>query len=234
MALFKKKPKEGELPVQDILRMRDQGMSDVELISDLQGKGFSYQQINDALAQADVQRPASAVAELPAEEGFQQGGEIPLPPGGPNGPGQNMEPMQFRQQQFAPSRGAPQSFGPPLSQPAPGTADERLAEKIEEIAESIIDEKWDELLNEVKKVVTWKEKMEAKLVEMENEVKRLNESFKELHQGVLGKVEEYDERMREVGTELKAVGQVFKDVVPTMTESVKELEDITRKMKKGK
>ena len=59
------------------------------------------------------------------------------------------------------------------------------------------------------------------------------EDFKQLHQGVLGKVEEYDKRMQEVGTELHAVGKVFKDVVPVFTENVKELRSITKGMKEN-
>ena len=40
--------------------------------------------------------------------------------------------------------------------------------------------------------------------------------------------------MQEVGTELKAVGKVFKDVVPVFTENVKELRSITSKIKEDK
>ena len=38
--------------------------------------------------------------------------------------------------------------------------------------------------------------------------------------------------MGEVGAELKAVGGVFKDVVPQFVENVKELSSITKGMKK--
>ena len=67
---------------------------------------------------------------------------------------------------------------------------------------------------------------------MMNDLEKLKEDFKTLHQGVLGKLEDYDHRMQDVGTELKAVGKVFKDVIPEFVDNVKELKDITRGAKR--
>ena len=44
-------------------------------------------------------------------------------------------------------------------------------------------------------------------------------------------MEEYDKGMKHVGTELKAVGKVFKDVIPEFVENVKELSYITNRTK---
>lgn len=104
--------------------------------------------------------------------------------------------------------------------------------RIEEITENLIDEKWDDLLNEVKKIVQWKEKMEDDFSKMRSDVDKLKEDFKVLHEGVLGKLEDYDERMRDVDTELKAVGKVFKDTVPLFVENVKELGSIKEELRK--
>ncbi|PIN73964.1 hypothetical protein COV20_02520 [Candidatus Woesearchaeota archaeon CG10_big_fil_rev_8_21_14_0_10_45_16] len=104
--------------------------------------------------------------------------------------------------------------------------------RMEEIAESLIDEKWDQLLSEVKKIVAWKEQVEDTQRRLSSDVARLKEDFKVLHQGVLGKLEDYDGRMQEVGTELKAVGKVFKDVIPVFVDNVKELSHIRDGMKK--
>src|SRR3989344_1435301 len=87
-----------------------------------------------------------------------------------------------------------------------------LYSRIEEITESLIDEKWDQLIGEVKKIIEWKERVEERQRAAENDLIKLKEDFKILHQGVLGKLDEYDTRMQDVGTELKAVGRVFKDV----------------------
>lgn len=108
---------------------------------------------------------------------------------------------------------------------------EELHGRIEEIAESIIDEKWDLLITEVKRIIEWKDGVEENLSKLTDDVGRLKEDFKELHQGVLGKLEDYDTKMTEVGTELKAVGKVFKEVIPEFVENVKELKAITKGVK---
>ncbi len=119
---------------------------------------------------------------------------------------------------------------PPIgSSPAPQG---NIYDRIEEITESAIDEKWDDLLVEVRKIVAWKDQLEEKQVRMEKDLEILKDSFKTLHSGVLGKLETYDDRMQDVGTELQAVGKVFKDVIPEFVENVKELSFITKGMKK--
>ena len=127
---------------------------------------------------------------------------------------------------------APQSYAP--STPSYGqNADGNIYERLEEVAEGLIDEKWDELIAEVKKIVEWKETMEQAQHKLQNDVDKLKDDFTLLHQGVLGKLEDYDSRMRDVGVELKAVGKVFKDVIPVFVDNVKELREITGKVKKG-
>ena len=78
----------------------------------------------------------------------------------------------------------------------------------------------------------WKEKIEEKQLMMANDLRKLKEDFAILHQGVLGKLSDYDSKMKEVGTELQAVGKVFKDVIPEFVENVKELKHITEKRRK--
>lgn len=111
---------------------------------------------------------------------------------------------------------------------------DELHGRIEEIAENIIDEKWDILIEEVRKIIDWKDNVEGDIVKLKEDVGKLKEDFKELHQGVLGKLESYDSKMTEVGTELKAVGRVFKEVIPEFVENVKELRSITKGVKKKK
>lgn len=117
------------------------------------------------------------------------------------------------------------------SMPGSDQGQGNIYERIEEITESIVDEKWDDLIAEVKKIVDWKESLEQKQAKQQAELDKLKENFSALHQGVLGRLEDYDERMREVGTELKAVGKVFKDVIPTFVENVKELKGVVERGK---
>ena len=120
----------------------------------------------------------------------------------------------------------------PSPQPSYQEDMSNIYERMEEIAESLIDEKWDDLIAEVKKIIEWKNKTEEKQSRLQNDVDKLKEDFKILHEAVLGKLEDYDTRMRDVGTELKAVGKVFKDVIPTFVDNVKELSAVKEELKK--
>ena len=120
----------------------------------------------------------------------------------------------------------------PMMPPARAYPEEGgVYERMEEIAENLVDEKWEQLIGEVKKIIDWKERMEEEISQIHNDLEKAKEDFKLLHQGVLGKLEDYDTRMRDVGTELKAVGKVFKEVIPEFVENVKELKSITEKRK---
>ncbi|HIJ10577.1 TPA: hypothetical protein HA278_00840 [Candidatus Woesearchaeota archaeon] len=119
----------------------------------------------------------------------------------------------------------PPSMGamPPMPSHASSTPHDQMYSRIEEVTETLIDEKWDQLIGEVRKIVEWKTQIEMKQRDLENTLTKLKEDFGTLHKGVLGKLDSYDGRMQDVGTELKAVGKVFKDVVPVFVENVKEL-----------
>ena len=186
--------------VQQVLKLRQQGLSDNLIIEELSRKGNNVQEVEDAISQADM----------------------PPPPGGNNS-------------DFLPTPGQDSSMS---NQQSSGqytnnmnNNEGNIYERIEEITEGMIDEKWDELISEVKKIVEWKEKIEIKQMQIINDVNKIKEDFKILHQGVLGKLENYDHRMQDVGTELKAVGKVFKDVIPEFVENVKELRDFKEHLK---
>ncbi len=202
MGLFTK----GNVPVDEVKQLRTQGMSDNQIIDELKAKKFSLTQINDALAQSAIASPDMPGPGPVADPGMSS--TEMAPPGMESQPEETQDPSQT------------EKMG------------EDMYGRIEEIAEGIIDEKWDSLIEEVKKIIDWKENVEGTINKLHNDVDKLKSDFSELHQGVLGKLEDYDSRMSEVGTELKAVGKVFKDVVPEFVENVKELKGITKKVKK--
>ncbi len=120
---------------------------------------------------------------------------------------------------------------PQSAAPQQPTMDNNTYERMEEIAESMIDEKWEELITEVKKIIEWKDRIEDRQNQIQSDLNKIKEDFKTLHLGVLGKLEDYDTQIRNVGTELKAVGKVFKDVIPEFVENVKELSATTKVLK---
>lgn len=104
----------------------------------------------------------------------------------------------------------------------------------EEMIEAIIDEKWNELVRDINKVIEWKAKADAKLMGMEQQMTALKEQFDKLHQALIGKIGDYDKHMLEVGAELQAMEKVFSKVLPTFVDNVNELGRITDRVKNQK
>ena len=123
-------------------------------------------------------------------------------------------------------------------QPARSSFEERPIQpsidtnKIEEIAESIIEDKWNELVEHVNRIIEWKSSMELKLVAMDEQIKSLKTDFDSLHRAILGKITDTDTVMREVSTDVKALEQVFKKILPGFVENVNELSRITQSLRK--
>lgn len=104
----------------------------------------------------------------------------------------------------------------------------------EELIEAMIDEKWNDLMNDINQVIEWKKQAESKLNGMEQQFNNLKQEFDKVHHALISKVEQYDNNITQVGADVKAMEQVFSKVLPMFTENVKELSRIANDMKKKK
>ena len=195
--------------INEILQMRQQGLSNNQIIQNLQRQGYTNTEVFDAMNQADTKMAVEGMQPVqepqPSEEVFTQ---APVE-----------EPPQELPQEPQHSSQTPQQI----------LQDDQV--KIEELVEAVIEEKWDELLRDVNKIVQWKNKVEARVSEMEIKLDHLKDSFSDLQKAILGKVGEYDKHILEVGSEIKAMEKVFSKVLPVFTENVNELSNITKKIK---
>lgn len=206
-----------ETPIDPVIMMRGQGLSNNQIVQNLQRAGYSIDQINNAISQADIKEGIVATP-------FQLG----------------TAPASSPLQPYPPAYGgsAPVSYGggvSGMSQQASGGGESGVMadERIQEIAEAIIDEKWSELIANVNKILEWKDATESRMARMEQEIKDMKDSFDRLHEGVLGKIGEYDHGLQDIGTEIKALEKVFQKILPGFIENVSELSRITQQVKKG-
>ena len=209
MALFgfgKKKPSKG-VPIELVVQLKNQGLSNDQIIAELQRRGYSSAQIFDALSEAQLR--------LSVPE------KTPAPPTAPP-----IAPKQTTPPALPELPPAPAALATPAPKP------EITKETIEEIAEAIINEKWDELMKAVDIIIDWKDKAEGRLSKVEQAIADLKSDITTLKQTIIGRIEEYDQSIKEIGTEMKAMSEVFKKVIPTLTENVKELSAITEELKK--
>jgi len=99
----------------------------------------------------------------------------------------------------------------------------------EAIVESAVEEKWKDLESSLKPLLDWKEKADMRITKVEQEILILKENFDKLHEGVLGKISEYDTNLEDVGSSIKAMDKVMKEVLPELNESVNRLSRISKK-----
>lgn len=197
-----------EIPVEHVIAMRSQGLSNNQIIQNLQRAGYSVDLINNAINQADIKE---GIISTP----FSMAGSSAAPPSFHTSSGTGMP------------RGS-------VSMMTGGEEGGALPdERIQEIAEAIIDEKWTDLITNVNKILDWKDNTESRIARIEQAIKDLKDSFDRLHEGVLGKIADYDHGLQDIGTEIKALEKVFQKILPGFVENVNELSRITDQMKKS-
>lgn len=194
-------------PVDLVVSLRQQGYQNEQIIQVLQSQGFKSAQIFDALNAADV----GGVPGAP-QQGLQQYPDMQ---------------QQIQQQHPQAVQQMQQETPPPYEQQNYAPAGERT----EEIVEAIIEEKWNELLKDVNRIIEWTTKTETRISKMEQDIKNLRDNFDMLHRGILGKITEYDQNLVNVGTEIKAMGKVFEKIMPQFTENVQKLSRISQGIK---
>ncbi len=200
---FMGKSQAGQTPVDKVLLLQSQGISNDQIIATLQREGFASSQIFDAMTQADIKK---TISESTPDR-------VPMPE----------NPSKFRPVGV---------MGTPPAPPSLSGEDSRASvERIEEIAEAIIDEKWDSLVESVNKVIDWKEKVDGDISALKTKIESLNNNFIQVQKSILGKVEEYDKTMVDVGTDVKALTKVFQKILPGFIENVSELSRITSRIK---
>ena len=187
-------------------------------------KRKSNQDIYDAINQSRIQ-PSPSPVDNPLDELDQF--EMPSQD---NVPSPDIEAP-------SPSLGAPeptsyntpsynnQSFQSSFQQPQLST------DYIQKIAEEVVEEKWDDLMNKIGDIRLWKDKMDGEITSIKQEIMRTQNHFANLQKAVLGKVSEYNENILNIDTEMKALEKVFEKILQPMTENIKELSRITEKMK---
>jgi hypothetical protein len=267
-------------PVDKVIQMRGQGLSNNQIIQTLQNQGFDPNLVFDALNQADIkggvesqpvmqndlssndlQNPMqvpsdnppgfppmdnSAPTGMPPMDSSTPAGLPPMDNSAPTG----MPPMSAPTSMPPMDNSAPSGMPPldananslsmpssaPSAMPPMGGVSTQLdpgsLERIEEIAEAIIDEKWNEIVKSINKIIEWKERTDSTITRLEQQIIDMKQDNDNLTKGVLGKIGEYDSNLVNIGSEIKAMEKVFQKVLPTLTENVHALDKITKKIKK--
>ena len=127
-------------------------------------------------------------------------------------------PTQQFNQQYSPSYSQQQSLQP-------------STEEFQQLAESIIEEKFAEFQARFGDLSLWKERMNNDVSAIKQEVLRTQDRFMDLQKALIGKVNEYNDNITNVNTEMKALEKVFEKKLEPLTTNIKELKAVTEKIK---
>jgi len=106
--------------------------------------------------------------------------------------------------------------------------------QIQELVESIVEEKWEDLMTRFGDLNLWKENVNNDLEAIKQEILRTRENFNNLQNMIVGKVTNYNRSVSELGSEMKALEQVMQKIIQPLTTNVKELSKITSELKEKK
>lgn len=204
-----------DIPLNQVIAMKQQGYSNNQVIQTLQRDGYNSTQIFDAISQSEMVSGMPVDNEQMNPQTQQLGQQ--LPPMSQQMPSMSQSSQQMPQMQSMPSM---QQIPMAGMQTSP-----------EELVEAIIEEKWNDLVKDINKVIEWKQRADAKIVAMEQQVADMQAQFDKLHQAIIGKVGDYDKHILEVSTQLQAMEKVFGKVLPTFIDNVSELSAITQRVK---
>ena len=107
-----------------------------------------------------------------------------------------------------------------------------MTDDIEQIAETIIDEKFEKLTAKIDNLDAWKKDIDTKITTMTKTVTDMQTRLNETQKSIMNKVSEYNKSITNVDSEIKALTQVFGKIMPTFTQNVKELSKVVGKVKK--
>lgn len=200
------------IPTRRLLNLKKQGKGDEEILDTLKREQFGNQEISSAIDQARIKNEISPSIDL---------NEVPSP---------SQEKEEGGSQSYMPKRST--NIQPSIPTFAPEPAGRANYEMIEQIAESVVSEKWEDMVKNVGDLRLWKEKVETDLAGVKQEILRVQSRFENLQKAVLGKVSEYSRGITDLNAEIKAMEKVFEKILGPLTKSVKDLEKVTQKVKK--
>jgi len=209
-------------------------MSDEDIVEELANKGSSYQEISEALNQADIKAGVATVSNNFSEAGQMQesalsrGGsdDINIPAPSPSDAAPESE------QESVPSFTPSVQMTPSAPVQFPAQAPSLSSEDVQELIESIIEDRWQQVVASVGDISLWKSKVDDDLVAIKQEILRVEDRMSRLQTALVGRVDEYSKSISKVGSEVAALEKVFEKIMEPLTFNIKELNRITQELKK--
>jgi len=243
----KKRGNMANVPLEEVLKLMNSGMSDADIIRKMSEEGFTPVEISDALNQAKIKKeiaPEGLSPSIMQEEKEEKAKQVSLPAPAPSPPvpkpsaiapsppSITKEKIVEKPEEYPQPYAYPQAY--PQAYPEQAMEAPRMnREEMEELAEEIVNEKWMEIKNKISDVIEWKAYAEKRMNSLDERLKRIELSIDRLQAALLSKVQEYGQGIKELGSEMHSLEGAFGKILNPLVENVKELSKITNNLKES-
>ena len=234
-----------------VIDMQKQGLSETQITTQLQNEGVHPQEINDSLNQLKIKNavsPSEQIAQAPSPEVY--------PPQGQDmqsNPTPTISPEQITpQEQVAPEMQPPQAPGeeiyPPQEQDTQQPPEDYYTqtpqaypsqdyytpqntidtETISEIAEQVAIEKLDEFKKKTGDLVSFKTSIQNKVDDIDDRLKRIENSIEKLQQAIIGKIGEFGESNAMIHKDLDNLHGTVSKLMNPLIDNYKELKKLAK------
>jgi len=236
-----------------VIEMQNQGWSDAQISTQLQNEGISPQEINDSLNQAQVKNavsPPEQMAQAPGAQGMQPSQTPDMQQSIMQGNEQNTQMAQAPgaqgMQPPAPEVYPPEVY-PPEAQGQPPQDDFYTqtpqaypqqdyyapqgaidTETISEIAEQVAIEKLNEFKKKIGDIVSFKTSIQDKVSDIDDRLKRIENSIDKLQQAVIGKIGEFGESNAMIHQDLDNLHGTVSKLMNPLVDNYQELKKLNK------
>ena len=111
---------------------------------------------------------------------------------------------------------------------------EQALDTIQQVLEQIIEEKWESSSSDLNSVKTILKSTSGNLDVLRDQMNKLGQRIDGIQNVMLGKTEEYNKTLSDVNVELQAFEKVIDRLIPTISDSIRELRDLIDDLKNVK
>ena len=232
-----------------VIEMQEQGLSEIQITTQLQNEGLSPQEINESLNQAKIKNAVSSPEQIaqvrspeiyPPQTTSMQQSIMPTPqqPTPTDPPKQIIQEMQSFQSPtpgtYPPQEQQPQDDYYTQTPQAYSTQDYYApqntldTETISEIAEQVAIEKLDEFKKKTGDLVSFKTSIQTQVADIDERLKRIENSIDKLQQAIVGKIGEFGESNAMIHQDLDNLHGTVAKLMNPLIDNYKELKKLAK------
>jgi len=196
-----------------IMELQATGLSETEIFKQLQNQGVSPKEINDALNNARIKtavsQPENNFENSQMQQSIMQNPQEQIPEQEQQYPQYSPEQQPYQEQYYQP-------------QPNYNTD----IDTITEVAEQVVAEKFSQFTKKNGDILTFKNQVLDELSNLDERLKRIEQTIDKLQQAVVGKIGEFGENTNAIRRDLESLHNTTSKLMNPLIDNYKELQKI--------